>query len=59
MTAVDLICNQHSEKRMQLILDLLMEGGDVAKSEDVGEGDEDDAVSFIYYGEGCSCSKTA
>ena len=44
---------------MQLILDLLTEGGDVAKSEDVGESDENDAVSFIYYGEGCSCSKTA
>ena len=53
------IANPHSERRMQLILDLLMEWENGTKSEDVGESDENDEVSFIYYGENCSCSKTA
>ena len=51
------IANPHSKKRMQLILNLLMEGGDTP--EDEVESAETDEVSFMYYGDYCSCSKTA
>ena len=50
------IANPHNEKRMELLLQNLLEG---ETSMDEEESDENDEVSFTYYGQNCSCSKFA
>ena len=53
------IANPHSEKRTELILKQLEESD--IKTDDI-ECDIDeieDEVSFIYYGENCTCSKNS
>ena len=51
------IANPHCEKRTELILKQLEEK-DVQK-EDTDCADDEDEVSFIYYGENCTCSKNS
>ena len=51
------MANPHSEERMQLILKQLLDTVDSAKTE-VGEC-EPDEVSVLFYGDHCSCGKTA
>ena len=48
---------RHCEKRTELILKQLEEN-DVQK-EDTDCADDEDEVSFIYYGENCTCSKNS
>ena len=50
--------NPHSEKRTELILKELEESD--IKTDDLECDDEvEDEVSFMYYGENCTCSKNS
>ena len=47
--------NPHSEERMKLILNQLMDCSSMNLNEEISEDD----VSHLYYGDHCSCGKTA
>ena len=51
------IANPHCEKRTELILKQLEEND--VQNEDTDFVDDEDEVSFIYYGENCTCSKNS
>ena len=55
-----LLANPHSEKRMELILKQLeVSDSQASKPECEDAENGEDEVSFMYYGENCSCSKNS
>ena len=52
------MANPHCEKRMQMILQQMM--NQTSEKVEIAEKEqEDDEVSFVYYGDTCTCSKLA